>query len=480
MTRRRFLRHAGLAGVAGVVGVASVGGLSREQEPGPESQPQETPTETPRTVDGPGPVRYADRYGTVVDAVEAGADPEGKTPINDVVEAHVADDTLLSFPGGTYLIQPLGISGISNFGIAASYDDPPTFVPARGACRPASPYLLFTGIEDFLLDGVTFDFTRIESGGPLYLFPEGESAIRKVRVTGSCREQITTVRIDVNDEDDETLVENLVAENDDGGSELLTGVYVGKNHAGTLTFRDCRVRGFSNNGLYASAPGNDDGRDGEVHVVGGRYENNNISGIRLGSTGATARDASVVVDESPPANGAVNARGIRLRGRRGQLVEGCDVYVGPGTERSFGAVVVHPDTAGATVRATEMTVDHDTTPALQAFPPSRSVSSRLVLEDLTIDGDSAGAYAALVDSRDGTVFRDCTITQPGDDRGGIYLRSSSDCRIVDCRIDVTGNPLVLRGTTVRVENTTLVTPDGEEHIEEMEASDEDFTPRGEK
>ncbi|WP_241768302.1 hypothetical protein [Haloferax sp. ATB1] len=46
------------------------------------------------------PRAYLDRFSNVVNVVDAGADPKGVEPIDDVLSRHVADDTLLVFPEG--------------------------------------------------------------------------------------------------------------------------------------------------------------------------------------------------------------------------------------------------------------------------------------------------------------------------------------------------------------------------------------------
>jgi len=78
------------------------------------------------------------------------------------------------------------------------------------------------------------------------------------------------------------------------------------------------------------------------------------------------------------------------------------------------------------------------------------------------------------------VFRNCTIDQTGTDRSGIYLRFSEGCEIVDSHIEVDNNAFVIRKSNATIRNTTVVTPGGERHIEEMDAEDGVFTPRGTK
>ncbi|GAA0676704.1 hypothetical protein [Natronoarchaeum mannanilyticum] len=108
------------------------------------------------------------------------------------------------------------------------------------------------------------------------------------------------------------------------------GLYVGAEHAGTIEFVDCYVEDFSDNGLYASAPGGsyDDAEGGRVIVEGGLYKNNNISNVRLGTDDSVAREVTMVHDaDSPPNDGVWNQRNLRIRqGGENILVENCDIY----------------------------------------------------------------------------------------------------------------------------------------------------------
>jgi len=82
----------------------------------------------------------------------------------------------------------------------------------------------------------------------------------------------------------------------------MAGVFVHARHAGTLTVRDCYFRGWLNNALYASPPGNREneyfsggniGQGGEVYAENCYFEDNNVASIRMGSSGSYAKDCVV-------------------------------------------------------------------------------------------------------------------------------------------------------------------------------------------
>ena len=419
--------------------------------------------------------RHVDSFSNIVNAIEIGADSSGDTPINDVIDAYAIEDTLLAFPPGTYGIDPVEIYGRRQFGLVGVGDDPTRIVPTSGNCRGANPYLRFDGIESLTLDSLTFDFRDEGTGGPVHFLLEGESVIRDFTFAGSCLEQISMMRVEVLDEDGSAEFLNLQTQNVDA-DDSLTGVYVGANHAGDVIFRDCLLLDFSDNALYASAPGEADGADGDVHVIGGEYRNNNIAGVRLGSTAATARDVRVVVDGQTPGNGNLNARGFRLRNRADQVIEDCEIAFAGNAANSFGAIVFHPDNGGGVVRNTGIRMERNNVPAIKAFPVDGPTDTAPQFEWLVVGGNAENGATVDIEGRDETTFRKCRIVQRGSNRSGIELVDCANCRIVDSYIEVDTAPIVLEDSNVSIENTSVVTSAAGAYIDEMTAENEEVDP----
>ena len=459
LDRRKLLIGLGIAGGVGIG--AGIGTTLLDDRP---------PTETD--------VPHADEFGTVVDAVEAGADPTGEEPVNDIIEGYAGDDTLLSFPDGSYLLEPITLSGYNEFGIAGQGRSRPTFLAESGTCvEGGSSYLHLENVANLLLDGVTFDFTGDSTGGIIRITATGDVIAANIRAPGACPEQVALFRLDVVDEAATAVVDGLQIANERTDS-WLTGVFVGKQHAGDLIFRNCSVDGFTDNGLYASAPGLADGAGGIVHVEGGTYRNNNVANVRLGSAGSVARGVTSISDAPPPSDGDVtaNARGFRLRSGHGQLIDDCEVRITDDSRFTHGGIVFHETNGGATVQNTRIRIDRNETAAIRLFAQTTDNPETPTFEAIDIGGSAAEGQAVLVEGRDETVFRNCTIGGSGENRTGIVFRDSADCRLVDSTIDVTNHPLVLQNATLEIENTTLVTPDGREEIDEMSATDGDFAP----
>jgi len=481
MERRELLKRAAVVGAAGLTGAVGITLYRRPSEEPDDATPTPrettTPPETEEDVSPPTeetPVRHQSEFDTVVDAVEAGADPEGEEPIGDFLEQYADDDTLLTFRTGSYRFPQIELNQYDHLGLAAAHEEHPTFVAEPGSCKNSDPHVQFSEVTDFLLEGIDFDFTADGAGGAINVIAEGDATVREVNTVGTCETQVTMFRIDIRDPDGTGLVEEFTAENDQE-SGWMTGAYVGQRHSGEVTFKNCELSDFSDNGLYGSAPGASDGGGGVVHTEGGSYRNNNVSNIRLGTQGSTASGDSIVVESAPKAE-SINLRGIRFRRGAEQEVQDCEIRFGPDVTESFGAVLFHRENGGARMADSTITMDSDGIPALRAFYHSGDSDIAPVFENLTVNGSASRGYTARINGRHGTTFRNCTIEQTGNHRDGIRIAYSDDCEIVDSRIEVDGYPLILRDSKVRIRNTTFVTPDGERHVDEMDAGPGDFRP----
>lgn len=145
------------------------------------------------------------------------------------------------------------------------------------------------------------------------------------------------------------------------------GIFVHPDHAGTLYVRRCHLSSYTNNGIYASAPGN--GPDEEIPGQGGTVEiescysyNNAISGFRIGTPESSVRDSVVIQDRRLPSTFGDEkdaARAIWLYYGVG-TVEDVDFHMADGT-----GIVVGDDgrsAEGASVRdvdgvASDATID---------------------------------------------------------------------------------------------------------------------------
>ncbi|WP_246391651.1 twin-arginine translocation signal domain-containing protein [Halosimplex pelagicum] len=481
MSRRRFLKGT----VAAALGVGAAGCGSNESEPTDREDAgtlidPDTPTDTPTATAEPTPTgtptgtpipevvaEYGDQFDSIVNVVDAGADPEGSEPINDVLTDAIAEDTLVYFPAGRYALDYMEIEDVSGFGLVSIPHERTLLVPNGPVEEVGNHFIDFRGVGDILLDGLEFDFTESGVGGAIRTISEGNVVARNLRTHGKLPDRNkerkhVAYRFEVQNPEGKGLVERVVARDGghDGGNGV--GIYVGKDHAGSLTFRDCEIANFPNNGLYASAPGQTldgyTGNNGDIHVRGGRYENNNIANVRIGSTGSTVKDVTVVVDRVPPSPSSshLNVRGIRLRARSDQLVENCEVRIGPDAGKGFGAISYHPEHESSTIRDTTIRVDRDDFSAIDATDSSNGGSEApLNFENVTVTGSAGGGAAVDIADRPETTLRNCRIEQSGADRRGIVFTDSENCAVIDSTIRVTGLPIETENASVDRRNLSI-------------------------
>jgi len=469
LDRRSFLK-----GTA--VGTVSVGGCLQLIGQETASQPQSrntsgrTATVSQSGTELPdGIPEVPDGFDEVVNVIDAGGDSEGEEPIDDLV-ADVSDDTLLRFPSGTYRLGQTEVEGLENVGMVAAEDSDPKLVPSEPLEELGRRWIYFSGVSGFLIDGLNVDFREEGYSGRIMITGPGDFAVCNLRVLGRYDPEPMSFRFDVRDEDHNAVINNLTAFGVDRETAKTTGLYVGRHHAGEITFRDCRVEDFPDNGIYASPPGGHggdfEGEDGTVHVRGGLFRNNNIANIRLGSTGSTVKDATIVVDEKPPKhpNGR-NVRGIRLRGKKDQIVENCDIRYSPDAGAGTAAIAVNKDNGRATVRNTRIRMDRDKMPAIAASAPSEAVDENqddppgVLFENVRITGRARYGTTVDIVDRDETEFRQCWITQRGESRKGIVFSDSDNCAVRNTTIVVTEDPLTTRSSAVETEDLTTFTPD---------------------
>ncbi len=467
-SRRNFLRRgAAVALAAATAGCRFRGESATGTPPETEGWPG---TDSVAGSGTPSPDRlrraYGDRFDEVVNVAAAGAAADASEPIDPVLDRVVADDTLVYFPPGSYAVRSFTARDVANAGLVSDGADATRIVPASPATDIGHLFLQFLGVRSFLLSGFTLDFREPGRGGVTRVVSGGAFDVRDCRIAGkmpdrSLPDNPAAFTFAVRDAAATGRVRNLALPDGghDGGNAI--GLYVDKDHAGVLRFEDCVVEDFPNNGLYASAPGRDmpgyRGADGTVHVVGGRYRNNNIANVRVGTTDSTVRGARIVVDRVPPSpDDALNARGLRLRGKHGQVVEDCEIVLGEDAGYGFGALVIHTDSGRATVRDTSIRVDADDRHAVNVLPlTATGLPTGSTFENVTVDGAASGGTVVSVREREGLTVRDCEIRGTGRNRDGLSFEGCRDCSVEDTTVDVTGRPVRTVDSTVETANLAL-------------------------
>jgi hypothetical protein len=414
---------------------------------GDESTP--TPTRTPPSEVGRTPARgrrkrdvpsrLERQYDTVHNVVQLGADHTGKQSVTTALRSALGDETALYFPRGEYRMEtPLSLQGFTNVAMVGD----------RALVRPPQGYtdeLFEFGTEGraagLRFEGIDFDVTARKTGArPIHASVRDKLLVRDVTVHGRQDVNKDSMRFDVTSTDGSGRVEAVRLP--DGGATAypITGIYVGSKSVGSLSFVDCQVVGFPDNGLYASPA------RGQVTVEGGVYANNGIASVRV-SGKSRVQNVRVICDSTR--SGLENMRGIRLREGRNVVVSGSTVDVRAVTE-SDGGITLAQWLEHATIRDTVVRTDADEVPGIRAKRPTRQTRRRLrraggttTVEDVHVVGRAANESAIAVAGRDRCQFTGVCIRQVGPDRDGITLKNANGAAVTQSVIDVTGEPLVL-------------------------------------
>ena len=403
------------------------------------------------------------QFGTVVNMVDAGADPTGKQPIDHILEANAKDNTLLYFPEGRYRLNQFRnykgsnshfddslYYGLKNFGLLGAGSGKSVLVPRDGQGSNAYGSGYFDKVwfelrhgKNYLVKGFTLDYTAKKTGGRFQLLAEGDYLVDDVRVKGVNDVRFGPLLFSVLTRGGRGVVRNVRLP--DGGSPIEygpVGIFVSRGHQGTLTFRNCVVKGFPNNGLYASNPSD----PAAVRVIGGHYANNNISQVRLGTSRSFVKNA--LVEVTKPYTGldyAKNMRGIRVADGSGVEIRNCDVVMSA-RFHSAGAIVGNRHAGGFTVKNTRIRVDSPYEfPAVHA-KPTGVANSGVTLENVSITGDAAGRTAVSLQGRDRSTLKNVCIQQTGASRDGVTLKNTN-ATIENSTVNVTGRPVVTLGSS---------------------------------
>lgn len=427
MDRRQFLRTTAATGIAAVIG--GCGGSGGDSDQPRPSDTAATPSDTPST-STPGRATETDRFDSVVDLAEAGADADRSLVPH--LERHLADDTMVYLPAGRYRMDDtVRLLSFDNVGIVG---DGAVIVPPDGF----DSTLLDLGRPDrasnLLIEGITFDFRAPDTGSrPVSALVDDGLVIRDLAVVGRQDAGRAMLRADVTDPDGTGLVERLRLPDGAAYETQSTAFLVGDRHRGELRFENCHIVGFPDNGLYA------DPDHGRVEVLGGYYANCDISNVRVGND-SVVRGVHVRNDTAP--SGYENMRGIRATHGDDVLIEDCTVKLETVSGSDGGIVMGNQLTAG-TVRNTRIEVDADGVSAIKAKPPDDALADgELVFEDVAVRGTAANGPTIEMLNREDCTFDRATVVQSGASRDGFLFDYVSNGVIRDSRIDVTGRPVV--------------------------------------
>ena len=439
---------------------------------------------------------YNDQYDNVIDVTEAGADNDGNESITPVLEDNAGDNTLLYFPEGEYYMDSqFRFTGFKNFGMVGN---DATLVPANYDDFDDggdNNYRLFRlGVvdepgKDLRVENFTVDQTA-ENTGIRVIEAEVTDGltIRDIEVKGTHDSGTWgPLRAVVHNSDGSGLVERFEAP--DGAvveqhapSDSLwrgpTGILCNKANKGKMTFRDCVLGSFPDNGLYAS------NGTGAVQVEGGHFQNSLSSNVRIGGKDSYVEDATIIVDKESSTD--IGQRGLRLENGASIVARNVDIRtnidISPAiwvtsdadditvvdstitvrTDGPTNAIYIQESSGRTSIKRT--TVDHETggSEAIKIKEGEQPVS----LENVTVTGNAAtnGTRSAIQNYRDGSEFRNLKVHHGGEAGRRALTNTGNNVVIYEGDYVSEENALVESGTGTMIESVSALARSGNEAL----------------
>jgi hypothetical protein len=397
--------------------------------------------------------RHGISFDKVVDMVDdAGADPNGNEACDGALQSAAGSDTLLKFPSGTYkLAEENALNGYSNFGIVGEGDV--TFNVPDDSTDKVININYGTNV---LVENVTVDHG---SATPtVQVAPDDGLEVHGLEMLGrgigpaTSGDAPNAFNPMVRSSGGEGMVENITLHNEGRmGAYSRTGVWIGETNKGTITMRNCNVEGFSGNGVYASRT------PGVVKVEGGVYKNNDVSQVRIGSSGSYVEGVTAETDlsesRSPNPDDMLNGSGIRLesdRGGSGAEIRDCDVRVGPEVNAD-GGIQIFSNYENFTIENTR--VEYNTQGySIRAKSADNPENGGGTLSNVSVTGDATDWVGVLIEDRQDTTVKNCCIQQTGGGRTGLALDNCDGSTVEDCTINAGAQAVRIRNGDVSVSN----------------------------
>ncbi|MGM0717679.1 MAG: right-handed parallel beta-helix repeat-containing protein [Halobacteriota archaeon] len=448
MERRNLLKAAGAVGATGFLAGCSLF----------DSDSGSDRTETSRSGTTPSWLLRSE-FETVVKLEDVSADIESDEPIDNAIDSHLTDGTLITVPGGRHRIGSITKRDMSNVGIVAAGEATPTLVPDRPVSELMDDELLINiRGSNILFGGFELDFTRgSDYGGRVQLIAEsGDVFLFDVTTIGQLPGNVDGYRVEARSKDGVATVDNVNMRDGAVEGRSATGIFVGPPHSGEIHIRNCDIWHFPSKGIYASNPAHPDvGEGGTVHVEGGLYKNNNDCDVRVGSAGSTVKNIVSVKEDTRQGEtvtwknpipwrhwdgqtDVVQTRSIRLKHGQDVLIEDCEFIhdIGQGA----GAITSESSHAGGTtIRDCRISVnDAEIYPILLKDRDGDGFE----IENVSITGTGGrGAAIRVEDGRDGTTIRNCQIEiDPGD---GIEMEQGSGITMTATEVTVSGECITI-------------------------------------
>lgn len=431
--------------------------------------------------DGNGGEEYADEFGNVVNVVDAGADPNGQESIAPVLGDVLDDDTLVRFPPGSYYMdEQVRVTGFDGLGLVGP---DASIVPGPYSSFAGPQYRLFRlGTDDdpgnrLVIDGLTIDQGAPETGIRAFDVVVADGLeVRDIDVVGQHDSGTWGPgRFNISNVGGSGIVEGFRAP--DGGEWVSetpnagnlwrgpTGL-ISNTNRGTLTFRDCEIGAFPDNGLYAASG------EGEVRVEGGSFANSGAVSLRVGGAENVVTGASVAIDDHPDPW----ERQVGVRCDHGNtIIEDVDISISAGTPRHPAALSTQNEAGSVTIRDSSISCDLDGVASLVTVSSGTGAvvvencsiihnstggysllfegGSPATVTDTVITGDTPGSLPCIRVDRPQSIFERVEVTQRGANRSAIVI-AADGCEIRNGVYESTDEPIVDAGSGTIIEDVS--------------------------
>lgn len=444
------------------------------------------------------PSRLSDSFDSVVNVADAGADTSGNRSINNVLERLRDDDRLLYFPSGTYYMDEVfRFTDFENFGL---YGDGATILPADYHDNADGQHKLFRLGTHYapgrrlVVENFDVDFTPDDTGVRAFEAAISEDlTVRDITIKGRHDSGMWGPgRFVMRSSQGSGLVENFRAPG--GGSFSAetpsagrlwrgpTGLLCNGLNLGKMTFRNCRIGGFPDNGLYAGAS------KGPIRVEGGLFENSNGNNVRVGSPDNRIEGATIRVNRTSPQANA--HRGVRLQSAGKTVIEDTRISIDVPVRGSTPLVIMSDCEGRTTLRNSRIEQNSDVfNNGVDASPDCGEV----VLSQSTLEHNSPGGSAVLLggtgssdewaeliyvsirgspgdkwnrsaihNERNNVEFRAVDVEQGGARKRRGLGNFGDDCILYKCTFDVVQYPVIDDSAGTWVSYNTFTSKNGNE------------------
>lgn len=405
---------------------------------------------------------YFERFDRIVDAVEdLGVDPTGEEPVNEAFFG-AGSNVLITLPDGHYSFEGESrLTGIEKFGIHGS-ENTTIVLPEDTDDR----ILDLFEIDEIAVTNLDVDQRAMDAVGAFRIQANEWLYVGNIQFHGRALRrdgyESAALNVGLRSETGTGRVESVVSKKGSAwshynNSQGRIGVYTGRNHRGTIELIDLDLREFGNNALYCSRT------LGDVQVIGGYFENNNVGSVRISGDGSFVDGATIVID--PDRYTGPRTREDRSFAMRPIVIEqatntlpmkpaGCEVrncrIVVKENPAAMPAIHVYPN--GRSLRITDTEIEYEASgrPVIlrdeyrnwgrSGHPPGEP-PRHLELENVTVTGEADDTAVRIVDG-DGSEIKNCRFVLRGPGANGIEIRSSENCRIQSTTLKVDGEPTV--------------------------------------